>query len=52
VLTAEKFRRMADVTINVNGTVIKAEEETEDMYAAIDQVMDKKKPRLKDTGQD
>jgi putative sigma-54 modulation protein len=41
VLTAEKFRRMADVTINVNGTVIKAEEETEDMYAAIDQVMDK-----------
>ncbi len=41
VLTAEKFRRMADVTINVNGTVIKAEEVTEDMYAAIDQVMDK-----------
>ena len=41
VLTAEKFRRMADVTLNVNGTVIKAEEETEDMYSAIDQVMDK-----------
>ena len=41
VLTAEKFRRMADVTLNVNGAVIKAEEETEDMYSAIDQVMDK-----------
>ncbi len=41
VLTAEKFRRIADVTLNVNGTLIKAEEETEDMYAAIDQVMDK-----------
>jgi putative sigma-54 modulation protein len=41
VMTAEKFRRMADVTLNVNGTVIKAEEETEDMYSAIDQVMDK-----------
>ena len=32
---------MADVTLNVNGAVIKAEEETEDMYSAIDQVMDK-----------
>ena len=41
VLTAEKFRRMADVTLNVNGAVIKADEETEDMYSAIDQVMDK-----------
>jgi len=41
VLAAEKFRRMADVTLNVNGTVIKALEETEDMYSAIDQVMDK-----------
>ncbi|MBN1903683.1 MAG: ribosome-associated translation inhibitor RaiA [Deltaproteobacteria bacterium] len=47
VLTAEKFRRMADVTINVNGTVIKAEEETEDMYAAIDQVMDKIETQVK-----
>ena len=41
VLAVEKFRRMADVTLNVNGTVIKAVEETEDMYSAIDQVMDK-----------
>jgi putative sigma-54 modulation protein len=41
VLAVEKFRRMADVTLNVNGTVIKAVEVTEDMYSAIDQVMDK-----------
>lgn len=41
VLAVEKFRRIADVNLNVNGTVIKAEEETEDMYSSIDQVMDK-----------
>jgi putative sigma-54 modulation protein len=41
VLAVEKFRRMADVTLNVNGAVIKAVEVTEDMYSAIDQVMDK-----------
>jgi putative sigma-54 modulation protein len=47
VLTAEKFRRIADVTLNVNGAVIKAEEETEDMYSAIDQVMDKIEVQVK-----
>ncbi len=47
VLTAEKFRRMADVTLNVNGAVINAEEETEDMYSAIDQVMDKIEVQVK-----
>ncbi|MBW1805780.1 MAG: ribosome-associated translation inhibitor RaiA [Deltaproteobacteria bacterium] len=41
VLAAEKFRRVVDVTVSVNGTIIKAMEETEDMYSAIDQVMDK-----------
>ena len=47
VLTAEKFRRTADVTLNVNGAVINAEEETEDMYSAIDQVMDKIEVQVK-----
>jgi putative sigma-54 modulation protein len=47
VLAAEKFRRMADVTLNVNGTVIKAVEETEDVYSAIDQVMDKIEKQVK-----
>ena len=47
VLAVEKFRRIADVNLNVNGTVIKAEEETEDMYSSIDQVMDKIEKQVK-----
>ena len=47
VLAVEKFRRMADVTISVNGTMLKAVEETEDMYSAIDQVMDKIEKQVK-----
>ncbi len=41
VLTVEKFRHQADITLNLNGNRIKGFEETEDMYSAIDQVMDK-----------
>lgn len=41
VLEVEKFRHIADVTLNIDGTTIKGVEETEDMYSAIDQVMDK-----------
>jgi len=41
VLAVEKFRHSADVTLSLNGTMIKGVEETEDMYSAIDQVMDK-----------
>jgi len=47
VLAVEKFRRMADVTLNVNGTMIKGVVETEDMYSAIDQVMDKIEKQVK-----
>jgi len=47
VLTVEKFRHQADVTISVNGTRIKAVEETGDMYSAIDQVMDKIEKQIK-----
>ncbi|HIJ58235.1 MAG: ribosome-associated translation inhibitor RaiA [Deltaproteobacteria bacterium] len=47
VLTVEKFRHMADVSLRVNGTPIKAVEETGDMYSAIDQVMDKIENRVK-----
>ena len=47
VLTVEKFRHIADVTLNLNGTLIKAVEETGDMYSAIDQVMDKIENRVK-----
>jgi len=41
VLTVEKFRHQADVSLSMNGTRIKGVEETGDMYSAIDQVMDK-----------
>lgn len=41
VLGLEKFRHLADVTINSNGRLIKGREENADMYAAIDLVMDK-----------
>ena len=47
VLGVEKFRHMADVTFSVNGTRIKAVEETGDMYSAIDQVMDKIEKQVK-----
>lgn len=47
VLTVEKFRHQADITLTVNGTRIKAVEETGNMYSAIDQVMDKVEKQLK-----
>ena len=47
VLAVEKFRQLADVTLNANGTTIKAVEETEDMYSSIDQVMDKIEKQIK-----
>jgi len=47
VLTVEKFRHIADVTLSVNGARIKGMEETSDMYSAIDQVMDKIETQLK-----
>ncbi|MBM4294758.1 MAG: ribosome-associated translation inhibitor RaiA [Deltaproteobacteria bacterium] len=47
VLGLEKFRHLADITINSNGRVIKGREENVDMYAAIDLVMDKIDMQLK-----
>jgi len=47
VLGLEKFRHLADVTIDSNGHVIKGREENTDMYAAIDLVMDKIDIQLK-----
>jgi len=41
VLSVEKFRHTADVTIISNGLNIKGQEQTEDMYSAIDMVTDK-----------
>ena len=47
VLAVEKFRHIADVTLNLDGTRIKGVEETSDMYSAIDQVMDKIEKQIK-----
>ena len=47
VLSVEKFRHQADVTLSVNGTRFKGVEETGDMYSAIDQVMDKIEKQVK-----
>ncbi|MFO7985120.1 MAG: ribosome-associated translation inhibitor RaiA [Desulfatiglandaceae bacterium] len=47
VLSVEKFRHIADVTLNIDGSRIKAVEETEDMYSAIDKVMDKVELQVK-----
>jgi putative sigma-54 modulation protein len=47
VLSLEKFRHLADVTIDSNGRIIKGKEENADMYAAIDLVMDKIDMQLK-----
>jgi len=41
VLSVEKFRHTADVTIISNGLNIKGQEQTDDMYSAIDLVTDK-----------
>lgn len=46
-LTVEKIRHLAEVTINAKGITIKASEETSDMYAALDLVVDKIERQLK-----
>lgn len=46
-LKVEKFRQIADVVINANGIRIAGEESHEDMYAAIDLVMDKIERQVK-----
>jgi len=41
VLSVEKFRNIAEVTIKGEGVSINGEERSDDMYSAIDHVMDK-----------
>ena len=47
VLSVEKFRHIADVTILSDGLKINGQEQTEDMYSAIDMVVDKLERQLK-----
>jgi putative sigma-54 modulation protein len=46
-LSVQKFRQIADVVINANGIRIAGQEAHEDMYAAIDLVMDKIERQVK-----
>ena len=47
VLSVEKFRHIADMTLCIDGNKIKAVEQTGDMYSSIDQVMDKIEEQLR-----
>ena len=42
-LSVEKNRHIVEVTIPFNGIILRAEESTDDMYASIDKVLDKRK---------
>jgi putative sigma-54 modulation protein len=41
VLSVERYLQSCDVTISAGGNMYKGHEETDDMYASIDKVMDK-----------
>ena len=46
-LSVQKFRQIVDVVINANGIRIAGQESHDDMYAAIDLVMDKIERQVK-----
>ncbi len=46
-MTVEKIRHLAEVTITAKGITIKASEETNDMYSAVDAVVDKIERQLR-----
>jgi len=47
VLSVEKFRHIAEININGDRLNIQGKEETEDMYSAIDMVLDKLEKQIK-----
>ncbi len=47
ILSVEKYRHIAEVLFTAKGISIKAVEETEDLYSAIDLVMDKVEKQVK-----
>ncbi len=47
VLSLEKHRHQAEITLNTNGITVNAKEVTEDMYAAIDLAVDKLERQVK-----
>ncbi len=47
ILTVEKLRHKAEATVHVNGNSIYADQTEEDMYAAIDGLVDKLERRVR-----
>jgi putative sigma-54 modulation protein len=47
VLSVEKYRHQAEVSLNANGVLIQAKEETSEMYASIDEAVAKIERQLK-----
>ena len=47
ILKIEKFRHIADMTLSIDGSKIKAVDESSDMYSSIDQAMDKIEEQLR-----
>jgi putative sigma-54 modulation protein len=47
VLSLEKHRHQAEITLNTNGVTVNARDVTEDMYAAIDLAVDKLERQVK-----
>ncbi|MEW6262662.1 MAG: ribosome-associated translation inhibitor RaiA [Thermodesulfobacteriota bacterium] len=47
VLSVQKFRHIADVTITSDGLKINGQEQTDDMYSALDMVVDKLERQVK-----
>jgi len=46
-LSVERSRQIIEVTIPINGSILRAEESTDDMYTSIDKVVDKLIKQLK-----
>jgi putative sigma-54 modulation protein len=46
-MSTQKGKHILEVTIPINGTILRAEESTDDMYASIDLVVDKLESQLK-----
>lgn len=46
-LSVQKTKHIIEVTIPINGNMLRAEESTEDMYASIDKVIDKLEAQLR-----
>jgi len=47
ILTVEKYRHQAEVTLNMDGVLIQAKAETSEMYASIDQAVAKIERQIK-----